>query len=234
MNNKGYYDITDSINESIKNLRNKGDEIENNIIQIIKNDNKSNTNKIMDKINFIYNYIDAKKDEERYQLEKINNQKSKEFRLIKSWINSTLDTRASIELQLIYKKSRDGDTISDFHYYCDGKGKTVTIIETKEGLKFGGFKNDSWDTKGYKKNNKDFVFSLTRKAYYPHNNNGDSTIGTNDYICFGSFPDGADISFRKTMNIGYNGNCSFQTNQDLNMKKGYFEAKEVEVYKAIY
>ena len=79
MNNKGYYDINDSINESIKKLRNKGDEIENNIIQIIKNDNKSNTNKIMDKINFIYNYIDAKKDEERYQLEKINNQKSKEL-----------------------------------------------------------------------------------------------------------------------------------------------------------
>ena len=188
----------------------------------------------MDKINFIYKYIDAKQNEERDQVEKINNQKSKEFRLIKSWINSTLDTRASIELQLIYKKSRDGDTINDFHYYCDGKGKTVTIIETKEGLKFGGFKNDSWDTKGWKKNNKDFVFSLTRKTKYSHNNNGDSTKSDNDYICFGNSSDNSDIRFYRTMNIGYNGNCSFQTIQDLNMKKGYFEAKEIEVYKAIY
>jgi len=36
------------------------------------------------------------------------------------------------------------------------------------------------------------------------------------------------------MNIGYNGNCSFGTNQMLNMKKGYFEALEVEVYKAVF
>ena len=233
MNNKGYYDINVSINDSIKNLNNKSDEIEKNIIQKIKNNNKSNKNKIIEKINFIYKYIDAKQNEERGQEEKINNQKSKEFRLIKSWINSTLDTQASIELQLIYKKSRDGDTIGDFHQYCDGKGKTVTIIETKEGLKFGGFKNDSWDTKDWKKNNKDFVFSLTRKTKYSHNG-GDSTYSNNDYICFGNTTDSADISFRKTMNIGYNGNCSFQTFQDLNMKKGYFEAKEIEVYKAIY
>ena len=37
------------------------------------------------------------------------------------------------------------------------------------------------------------------------------------------------------MNIGYNGHTNpYQTNQELNMKKGYFEAKEIEVYKAIY
>ena len=112
--------------------------------------------------------------------------------------------------------------------------RSFTIIETKEGLKFGGFKNDSWDRKGLKKNNKDFVFSLTRKTKYSHNN-GDSTYSNDDYICFGyNYCSGGDICFNKTMNIGYNGNYSFQTNQDLNMKKGYFDAKEIEVYRAIY
>ena len=182
--------INNSTNEQIQMLSNKSDEIEQNIIQVIKNDNESISNKIMDKINFIYNYIDEKKEEERNQLDKINNQKSNELRLIKSWINSTLDTKASIKFELIYKKSRDGDTINDFHWCCDGKGKTVTIIETKEGLKFGGFKNDSWDRKGSKCNNKDFVFSLTRKRKYSYHC-GSSTCG--------------DICFNKTMNIGYNG-----------------------------
>ena len=32
------------------------------------------------------------------------------------------------------------------------------IIETKEGLRFGGFKNDSWDTKGWKKMQKILFF----------------------------------------------------------------------------
>ena len=158
----------------------------------------------MDKINFIYNYIDEKKEEERNQLDKINNQKSNELRLIKSWINSTLDTKASIKFELIYKKSRDGDTINDFHWCCDGKGKTVTIIETKEGLKFGGFKNDSWDRKGSKCNNKDFVFSLTRKRKYSYHC-GSSTISNDDNISFGNSSTCGDICFNKTMNIGYNG-----------------------------
>ena len=226
--------INNSIYEKIQNLSNKSDELKKNIIQEIKDDYKSISNKLMGKINDIYNYIDRKNDEEKEQLNKIKYQKSNELDLIKSWINSTLDTRASIELQLIYKKSRDGDTINDFHRYCDGRGRTVTIIETKEGLKFGGFKNDSWDRKGWKKNNKDFVFSLTRKTKYSHNNNGDSTYSNDDYICFGNSSNNGDICFNKTMNIGYNGNCSFQTNQDLNMKKGYFDAKEIEVYRAIY
>jgi len=225
--------INNSIYEKIQNLSNKSDELKKNIIQEIKDDYKSISNKLMGKINDIYNYIDRKNDEEKEQLNKIKYQKSNELDLIKSWINSTLDTRASIELQLIYKKSRDGDTINDFHRYCDGRGRTVTIIETKEGLKFGGFKNDSWDRKGWKQNKKDFVFSLTRKTKYSHNTDGCSTCSNDDCVLFGNSPSG-DICFNKTMNIGYNGNCSFQTNQDLNMKKGYFDAKEIEVYRAIY
>lgn len=226
--------INEKIIEHINSISGKSDKIKNNIIQEIKNDNDAKYNKIMEKINFIYKYIETKKDEEINQLEKIKYQKSQELNLIKSWINSTLDTKANINLQLIYKKSRDGDTINDFHWACDGQGKTVTIIETKEGLKFGGFKNDSWDRKGWKKNNKDFVFSLTRKQKYSHNNNGDSTYSVDDCISFGNNSNTGDISFRKTMNIGFNGNCSFGTNQELNLKKGYFETKEIEVYKAIY
>lgn len=108
------------------------------------------------------------------------------------------------------------------------------IIETKEGLRFCGFKNDSWDTKGYKKNTKDFVFSLTSQIQYKHSGEGDSTFGGQDYVSFGNSGSGGDINFVKSMSIGYNGHCSFRTDRKLNLQKGYFEAVEVEVYRAIY
>ena len=222
------------IKEQINIMSSKSDEIKTEIINELKNDNKINCEQLTEKIKYIYDYAQKKKNEDRICKQKMDEQKEKEYELIKSWINSTLDSRQKIELQLIYKKSRDGDSISNFHRRCDGRGKTVTIIETKDGLKFGGFKNDSWDCNGWKKNNKDFVFSLNTLTKYNHNNNGDSTYGHYDYVCFGNSSTGGDICFHKSMNIGYNGSCSFGTGQMLNMKKGYFEALEVEVYKAIF
>lgn len=227
-------DLCNSIKEQINNMNKENNEIKKEIINELKSDNKVNCEKLTEKINNILDYVQLKKEEDRICERRKIIQKEKEFELIKYWINSTLDSKQKIELKLIYKKSRDGDYISDFHWKCDNKGKTVIIIETKDGLKFGGFKNDSWDCNGWKRNNKDFVFSLNNLTKYNHNNNGDSTYGTKDNVCFGNSSAGGDICFKYSMNIGYNGNCSFGTNQMLNMKKGYFEALEVEVYKAVF
>ena len=88
--------------------------------------------------------------------------------------------------------------------------------------------------KDRKKITKTLFFLSQEKTKYSHNNNGDSTYSNDENICFGNSSGGGNICFYKTMNIGYNGNSSFQTNQDLSMKKGYFDAKEIEVYRAIY
>ena len=40
---------------------------------------------------------------------------------------------------LLYRGSRDGLNISDFHRNCDRKGPTLTVIEDKNGCIFGGF-----------------------------------------------------------------------------------------------
>ena len=85
-----------------------------------------------------------------------------------------------------------------------------------------------------KKNINDFVFSLTLQRKFNHCKEGDSTLGENDYICFGNQRDSADIYFFKSMNIGRTGNCSFKTDYWLNMKNSFFQAKEIEVYKTIY
>ena len=102
-------------------------------------------------------------------------------------------------------------------------------------MRFGGFKNDSWDTKGWKKNTKDFVFSLNRKIKYNHCGEGDSTYGNIDYgPNFGNSSNPGEITLYKSLNIGRNVNDKFNTNGKLNMKKDYFEADEVDVYKVIF
>ena len=79
-------------------------------------------------------------------------EKEKYLNRIKKWI----DPDKKIEFNLIFKKSRDGSSFQDFH-----RGKTVLLIETKEGRKFGGFTNDSWNSNNsWRQNYNDFAFSL--------------------------------------------------------------------------
>lgn len=38
-----------------------------------------------------------------------------------------------LKWELLYRGSRDGFLAENFHFRCDGKNKTLTIIKTKEG-----------------------------------------------------------------------------------------------------
>ena len=53
---------------------------------------------------------------------------------IKDWINP----KSKIKFELLFRKSRDGSNGKDFHNFCDNKGPTLTLIQTGNGLKFGG------------------------------------------------------------------------------------------------
>jgi hypothetical protein len=48
------------------------------------------------------------------------------------------------ELKLLYRASRDGFDATDFHRLCDGKGPTVTVLQTPSGSVFGGYASASW------------------------------------------------------------------------------------------
>eukprot|EP01130_Rhizamoeba_saxonica_P005321 TRINITY_DN2137_c0_g1_i1.p1 TRINITY_DN2137_c0_g1~~TRINITY_DN2137_c0_g1_i1.p1 ORF type:complete len:356 (-),score=59.06 TRINITY_DN2137_c0_g1_i1:304-1371(-) len=81
--------------------------------------------------------------------------------IIKSW------TAMDHHWVLIYRASEDGFTSSDFHRKCDGKGPTVTILESSSRFLFGGFTSISWDSSnGYKSDDKAFIFSLTNPFNY--------------------------------------------------------------------
>ena len=161
-------------------------------------------------------------------------QRKRDLNKIKEWIAPG----KNITFNLIFKKSRDGDTTQNFHNHCDNKGKTLIIIETKEGRKFGGFTNDNWDTNNnWRKNSNDFVFSLDLNKKYSYSGSGFTTVGDKEYgLAFGnSRTSQVDICFdNNSLNKGIsNSSCSFNTNKELNNGNENFQTKEIEVYQVI-
>lgn len=148
-------------------------------------------------------------------------EKEKEIELerIKNWIAPG----KKVQLNLIFKKSRDGDTSEDFHKYCDNIKKTLILIETKEGRKFGGFTYNYWNNSSsqvWNGNKEDFVFSLDlNKKYNNMHINGCSTLGYKDNgpifgYCLGT--NEVDICIGKSLNYGISKNSPcFKTNLEL-------------------
>ena len=76
-------------------------------------------------------------------------------RLVEAWLNNR-----KFEAELLYRKSRDGSTPTDFHNKCDNKGITIIFIETTKGYKFGGYTELPWDNYGSKKDKKCFFIFI--------------------------------------------------------------------------
>ena len=77
---------------------------------------------------------------------------------IMEWLESIGKTETP---KLLYRASRDGWDSSDFHRMCDGKGATVTVVESSDGYIFGGYTDVAWGTNGeWKSSTESFLFSL--------------------------------------------------------------------------
>jgi hypothetical protein len=73
---------------------------------------------------------------------------------------------------LLYRGTRNGFRASDFHYHCDDKPNTLTIVQTTNGNIFGGFTSAQWiSTKPSEFNvlydNRAFIYSLVNKENRP-------------------------------------------------------------------
>lgn len=72
----------------------------------------------------------------------------------------------------MYRKSRDSDKALAFHSKCDKIRGTLIIIKTEEGLKFGGYTNETWEGNNITKtDNTAFIFSLNNNKDYDIKNN---------------------------------------------------------------
>ena len=153
---------------------------------------------------------------------------------LKKWINSKKFIRA----ELLYKLSRDGDSIKEFHNRCDNKSPTLILIESLDGNKFGGYTKSTWDGNIGKKDGETFLFSLSKnmkyeKKYNPTNNR-DIVCGTSYGPYFGL----NDLIFKNTMKYckSYKGTqFSFLDDKSFsNNKNNTIEVKEVEIFQIYF
>jgi hypothetical protein len=108
--------------------------------------------------------------------------KKEEYELLKTWIGS------NFELELLYSTYNDGDKAATFHSKCDGISPTLTVIQSSNGNRFGGYTNSKWDSIGSYINGdgSDFIFSLDNKAKYMVKDRDHAIYGGTGYsVTFG-------------------------------------------------
>ena len=138
------------------------------------------------------------------------------------------------KFNLLYKAFTHGDKASTFHEKCDGHPITLTLIETTEGVRFGGFTKKSWDGKNLKKTDNDaFVFSIdTGKCFDVKKD--EPAIGC--YPKFGPVFFGCQIRiyddfFTKGGTTCFKG-LNYNTDKDYELNNGQktYIVKDMEVY----
>jgi hypothetical protein len=146
---------------------------------------------------------------------------------------------------LIYKGTRDGFTIDDFHRCSDSQGPTITIIESLDNYLFGGFTSISWNFhQGAKSGVTDrtaFLFTLTNPhgispAKYPIKSSGEHAVVPNAMgPTFGQY----DICIYPNSNLNSQSFIKFPTHFNDSTGKGYltftgstnFTTRDIEIYR---
>lgn len=146
---------------------------------------------------------------------------------------------------LIYKGTRDGFNIDDFHRCSDSQGPTMTIIQSLDNYLFGGFTSISWNFhQGAKSAVEDataFLFTLTNPQgispkKYPIKSSGEHAVIPNAMApTFGQY----DICLYPNSNLNSQSYIHFPTNYQDTTGKGYltftgstsFTTTDIEIYR---
>jgi len=146
---------------------------------------------------------------------------------------------------LIYKGTKDGFTIDDFHRCSDSQGPTMTIIQTLDNYLFGGYTSVSWNFhQGVKSGVTDrtaFLFTLTNPhgispTKYPIKSSGEHAVVPNAMgPTFGQY----DICIYPNSNLNCQSFIKFPTYYNDSTGKGYltftgstnFTTTDIEIYR---
>jgi len=152
-------------------------------------------------------------------------------KLIKEWLGY------EPKLVLLFKSSIHPKTVKEFHQRCDDKGPTITIVETTDGFKFGGFTSTTWKGEGRYGNDKTgFLFSLDKKKKLEWS---DMTYGIYSKPSYGpTFGGGHDLCIGKEFLAGgtNNSGSNLHSYNKENLPntyltgKGALSIKEVEIF----
>ena len=245
LNNIKYKEIKFEIKEKEKNDKQKLEELftiinlQQKEIVNLKSENsnlKEKINKIENDIKDLLQFKNEIMEERKISIDSniINNNLSYK-KSLKKWINPN----QSIKFELLYRLTKDGDSISTFHNKCDNISPTLVLAESLDGYKFGGFTTCTWDTKSKNKNDgKTFLFSLNKNQKFEKKYNQNDNRDIYAYSSYGPYFGYDDLYFSNSMKNCYSyqsNQYSFLNDKDLaNNKENSFEVKEVEVYKLIF
>ena len=139
-----------------------------------------------------------------------------------------------ISLNLLYKAIVDSDKAEIFHRKCDSAEKTLVLIRSANGKRFGGFTSCSWEGNSLEKKDQNaFIFSLDKMKIY-NVIQGEDAIG-----CFPNFGPvflGCQIriydEFFKNGGTTFEKGLNFDTKEDYELTGGLkkFDVKDIEVY----
>ena len=151
------------------------------------------------------------------------------------WINP----KNSLEAELLYRKSRDGNIYEEFHNLCDNKGKTLTLIKA-ENFIIGAFTPIDWDISynGWKKDDESFIFSLTNNKIYRKKEKSTSSLfsGKNEGPWFGGIGTRDKDMSKGDFQFSRKGYEFYGNINDIIPNDGesrFFDIDEIEVFKLI-
>lgn len=225
-------DIMQEQNDKIKEQEIKIKDLENSLQEYKANNDilkkiLEEVKEIKIKINSLYIFeIDSRIIKNKYELD-----------LIKNALKSIYHKEP--KFKLLFRATRDGERVSDFHKHCDGIPNTLSIMEGIKGYSFGGYTESTWDSiSGCKPGINQFLFSLDRMRVYMGRGNTTICCGTNygPYFCgscgmYDYYFSKNNNDEQKKGNKPYN---NFTEEYELTHGDVHFYGKEVEVFQIIF
>ena len=139
-----------------------------------------------------------------------------------------------IQFNILYKAINDSDRAEIFHEKCDQVKRTLVLIETINGKRFGGYTTQSWEGESInKKDNEAFVFSLDKLQVY-NIITDQPAIGC--YPAYGPVFLGCQIKVNDNFfvkgGITFKKNTNYATNSDFELNDGikFYGIKDIEVF----
>ena len=86
---------------------------------------------------------------------------------LKEWINQI---KEGIKTKLLFKLSRDGETIAKFHELCDNIKDNLIIIKAENNTIFGGYCTWNWAKDGSDITVNQFIYIHIIDYYYYYYN----------------------------------------------------------------
>ena len=248
-------EICENLTEEVANLKNKVNELEkenkiykNEIdlikqnIAYLKEENKKRDLKIKE-LEKMKNIIDNKEIQNKKDLYKIDSKiltKKEEIDFISNRIKEMkYFNNKNIFYELIFRATKDGGNSTAFHGKCDGISKTITIIKTIKGLKFGGYIDKKWNNNGVwiKDDENCFIFSLDfKKIYNPIKGKIEYFFGRSHGPNFSEFGLEKNLFAKSSLNIQIKEDANkyfnyFNSDYEINGGENEFQAEEIEVFK---